>query len=837
MLTRWRAACATSAATVMIACGGSNEPPKVAIVVITPSSPTLLVGQSLQLSAGPRSAQGESLTGRTVTWASLTPSVASVSGAGLVSVTAPGAATITATSEGILGSAQVTVLPVPVARVVVNAPDTSLLVTQSAQFSATTVDSVGGALPGRPITWTSGNPAIASVSSSGLVTGVSAGTTAITAASEGKTTEIPLAITPLPTTGPVLRRVTPSTLVPGQQVAVTGFGFAGTALLNRLTVRGVRVPVDLVTGDLLYFTVPCQGSGPAEIRVANGVGPGTPITAPMATTRRALAVGQSLIVATADSTPCNELAGTGAPSRYLVVVSSAATSQNTTVDFELAGNTPASNAVVPRIASVAARVTSALDVDDARTNDAHFAHLERERVLYQQIRAQLSNEPAPRPRARLAVLPATGDLRTFYYNFTGCNDSTQTFRGKALYIGTRAIIWEDSANTLQSSANADLAAYYQRLGQIFDQDQYDAVRNTWGDPLRRDNLTDNDGRVHMVFTQRLNGSGAAAYVTSCDANARAAGRWGSNFGELFYGNVPTTAGTSLTTTAQPGGWFAFMVRTVVHEVKHISSFAARFANGAPTFEQSWLEEGTARHAEEVWVRAHLHKVAFKSNTGYGTATSNGVFCDFNLANATCLANDALRRPAWGMRRQFNEIKPKLDEPWNWSPYGDAMGQTGSIFYNTTWSLVRYTIDRYAASDAQFFQALNNATTNGITNLSAVAGVPMDRLIGGWGLALFADDYPGLATANPEASFATWNLRSIYGGLNTDPAWSATYPRSFPIVPVPLTFGAFVAQRTGLRGGAHAYFEISGVPAAAQLLDARVVNGAAAALRIAIMRLQ
>ena len=431
-------------------------------------------------------------------------------------------------------------------------------------------------------------------------------------------------------------------------------------------------------------------------------------------------------------------------------------------------------------------------------------------------------------------------MREFYYNFGGCADSTKTFRGRAIYIGARAIIWEDSANTLQSSTDNALAGYYARLGRIFDDDQYEAIRSTFGDPLRRDAALDNDGRLQMVFTQRLNGSGAAAYVTSCDQSARnTTTRAGSNFGELFYGTVPTSAGSNVNSTTFPDGWFYFMARTVVHEVKHIASLSARVANGAPSFESSWLEEGTARHAEEIWVRASLHRVPWKGNTGYGSAATNGIFCDFNPADATCNAADALRRPSYGMRRQFNEIRPKLLDPWDWSPYGDATGQTGSVFYQTVWSLVRYAIDRYASSDAAFLGALTNSVSSGTTNLAGVAGVPMDRLIGGWGLALYADDYPGLGTANADVIVPTWNLRDIYAGLNADPAWRSRWNSAFPITPVAMPFGAFESTRTGLRGGAHAYFELSGAPTAPQLLQLRSVTGGVAStnLRLSILRLQ
>jgi hypothetical protein len=289
----------------------------------------------------------------------------------------------------------------------------------------------------------------------------------------------------------------------------------------------------------------------------------------------------------------------------------------------------------------------------------------------------------------------------------------------------------------------------------------------------------------------------------------------------------------------PDGWFYFMVRTVVHEVKHIASMSARVANNAPSAEQSWLEEGTARHAEELWVRESLHHVGWKANTGFGTASTDGVFCDFSPTDATCNAADALRRPSYGMRRHFDEIRDKLLAPWDFSPYGDVGSQNNSTFYQTAWSLVRYTIDRFAASDASFFHTLLNSQTTGTVNLASAAGVSMDQLIGGWGLALFADDYPGLTSPSPDIQFPTWNLRSIYAGLNALPAWTSRWSTPFPIQPAPLTFGSFVSRVAGLRGGAHAYFEISGATNGTQLVGLRSTQGTVVPsnLRIAIARLQ
>lgn len=819
----------------LLACGGEG-PPKIATLNLSPGSTTMLLGQSLTFVATPRSAKGEALTNRSITWNSSNAAVATVSTGGTVTTTALGSASITATSEGVNGVAQITVIPVPVSRVTVSPSTAQLQVAQSVQLTATTADSIGGVLLGRVVTWSSTAPSVATVSSNGLVVAVSGGTATIVASSEGTSTNVEITVRAL-NGPPVLSGLSTTTLVPGQLVSLRGVGFGATAGLNLLTIRGVPVPLASVKTDTLAFVVPCQNAGTANLQVTTSGGTSSALAVTFAPITRTLAKGQSVIITAADSSACNQLQGTGSAARYLAVVSSNLTSPNALTDFELAGNTAATVAL--RTSAPAARLSQAFDAEASRWNDAHAAHLEYERALYPQTLAAVRASASGPKRARVVTLPVVGDTRSLYYNFNSCNDSTQIIRGKVVYAGTHTIIWEDSANAVSSAANPDLLTYYQKIGQIFDLDQYEVVKNTFGDPLRRDALTDADERVHMVFTQRLNGSGAAAYVTSCDASARGPSRWGSNLGEFFYGMAPTATGTSATSTAQPPGWFAFMVRTVVHEVKHIASLSARLSNGVSAFEASWLEEGTARQAEEIWAREKLHQVAFKANTGYGTAATNGVFCDFNLANATCAANDALRRPSWGMRRQFNEIRPKLEEPWNWSPYGDGNGQSGAIFYNTTWSLVRYAIDRFGTSDAAFFTALTNGTTSGITTLTTLTGVSMERLLGGWGLALYADDYPGVATVNPDASFLTWNLRDIYAGLNADPLWASTYTKPYPITPVALTFGSFVAQRTGIRGGAHAYFEISGTPNTPQLLDLRGIGGTAmpSNLRLAIMRLQ
>jgi len=88
--------------------GGGSVPAPVASVVVTPASVSQTIGGTQQFAATLKDASGNVLTGRSVTWTSSAPAVATVSAGGLETAIAAGSATITATSEGITGAASVT---------------------------------------------------------------------------------------------------------------------------------------------------------------------------------------------------------------------------------------------------------------------------------------------------------------------------------------------------------------------------------------------------------------------------------------------------------------------------------------------------------------------------------------------------------------------------------------------------------------------------------------------------------------------------------------------------------------------------------------------------------
>jgi len=170
----------------------------VATVTVTPASANLAVGQTVQLTATTKDANGNPLSGRTITWSSSNTAVATVTTSGSVKGVTAGSATITATSEGQSGASAISVRIVPVATVAVSPASASVQVGGTVQLTAVTKDSVGNTLTGRTITWASSNSTVATVSTTGLVSGLLIGSATITATSEGKSGSSAITVTPVP---------------------------------------------------------------------------------------------------------------------------------------------------------------------------------------------------------------------------------------------------------------------------------------------------------------------------------------------------------------------------------------------------------------------------------------------------------------------------------------------------------------------------------------------------------------------------------------------------------------------------------------------------------------
>jgi len=196
----------------------------VATVSVSLGSGSLTVGQTTQASAVLKDAGGNVLTGRTITWTSSNTAVATVNSSGLVAAVGAGSANIVATSGGVTGQASLTVTLAPVATVSVSLGSSALVVGQTTQATAVLKDASGNVLTGRTISWASTNPAVVTVSTTGFVSAVAAGTASVSASVDGQSGSANVAVSapPPPSNWPnepagfrTLTDVNWSTLTPG----------------------------------------------------------------------------------------------------------------------------------------------------------------------------------------------------------------------------------------------------------------------------------------------------------------------------------------------------------------------------------------------------------------------------------------------------------------------------------------------------------------------------------------------------------------------------------------------------------------------------------------------
>ena len=162
-------------------------PPVVASLFIDSNLPTLYVGGSAQLAFEVRDSKGAALTGRTVTWTSSAVSVVTVSSSGVLTGVSAGSATITGNVEGVSAARTVTVLPVPQTSIALS-PDVAMLARGVDFTLATTLTDADGkpATGQHTVTYASANPALATVSATGVVHPVANGAVDITATVDGK---------------------------------------------------------------------------------------------------------------------------------------------------------------------------------------------------------------------------------------------------------------------------------------------------------------------------------------------------------------------------------------------------------------------------------------------------------------------------------------------------------------------------------------------------------------------------------------------------------------------------------------------------------------------------
>lgn len=284
------------AATISVA------PRAVASVRIEPATANVALGRTSTLVARAFDAQGTELPGRPTVWNSSDPGVVSVSAEGAVTGLALGGpVTITATIDGKPASAQITVVAAAVASITVSPPSASVSPGATVQLQAVLRDDQGGVLDGRAVLWSTSDASRATVSGTGLVTGVlPGGPITIVATSEGRSGSAAITVNPLPLV------ITTATVPAGTvgSVYTQALAASGGVTPYAWSVSAGALPpgLTLSTAGVLNGTPTSNGSFTFTARV-------TDAASQSATRSLTLQVGGALTVSTASLPP----ATTGTP--------------------------------------------------------------------------------------------------------------------------------------------------------------------------------------------------------------------------------------------------------------------------------------------------------------------------------------------------------------------------------------------------------------------------------------------------------------------------------------------------------------------------------------------
>ncbi len=208
-MTAGRRTAATVAGTVAAAltlgwawgCTGSSmvagvSGAAVTSIAISPASATLITGTTKKFSAQAKDASGQVVTGVSVAWSSSNMAVATVSDSGMVAAQTAGTVQIAASAQGVNGYATVTAILDPVASIVIVPAKASVDAGSTVQLTDTLKDAEAHVITGRPVTWTSDEITVATVTNSGLVSGIKSGTAQVTATSGAASARVTVTVLP-----------------------------------------------------------------------------------------------------------------------------------------------------------------------------------------------------------------------------------------------------------------------------------------------------------------------------------------------------------------------------------------------------------------------------------------------------------------------------------------------------------------------------------------------------------------------------------------------------------------------------------------------------------------
>jgi hypothetical protein len=382
---------------------------------------------------------------------------------------------------------------------------------------------------------------------------------------------------------------------------------------------------------------------------------------------------------------------------------------------------------------------------------------------FERAKLKLRSRSAPfglGPQARRSVLatqlavPAVGDIVNINVpnanpgpGLTLCTDFFQT-RAVVASVSQKAILMVDTLDgpplSLFTQAEMD------SITKEFDDITYPTDAAYFNTPTD----VDANARIIMLFTGEVNkltppnsdGGFVGGFFFAGDFFPPTGTTEGdhceeTNLAEIFYllspdpaarfGNVREAADVRQGTRG-----------TIAHEFQHMINAGNRFQNPqAQFFESTWLDEALAHFAEDAVGRAVR---------GFGDLqpfTTAQVFPSHaNDFNAFFFQNLA-RLTSW------------MDKPDSFSPISDE-ADTSLAVRGAAWAFLRYAADNYSNGlPRTFTHALSVGPDTGVKNFNAATKAPLDTLVKGWLVSMYADDL-AISGLNPKYQYASYNFRNV-----------------------------------------------------------------------------
>jgi hypothetical protein len=808
---------------VVLACGdGATGPQPVASVDVSPTAITLAAGQATSLAGTPRDATGKALTDRTVSWASDNASVATVDASGRVQGLVAGNATITATAEGVDGSATVTVQPPPASTVAVTPSVVAILPGDTLRLSAVARDAQDNILTGGSFTWVSNDVRVATVDASGLVTGHAPGSATLFATRGGASGNAEVGVVD-PNAARILS-VDPAEMIEGQPATLRGVNFDPNPAANIVTIDGVRATVTAASDTTVALVVPSLGCRPTHLadiaavvagNTARFAHPARPASYfQLATGQLALLQNPAAYCLLFDETPAEE--------EYLFgvqVTSASATNVASVLVVSDADDGVPSAAVSTAAFYEPAANTSGPELPATLAWRAREAEIMSREIDAARELQRAGAGPALAPPA-LAIVPGTsavGDTVTLRYPVLESGNTCTNYvdvHGTVRYVGATSIWVSDDENPPDGYS----ASHYQTLGDQFENTIYPTQVGYFGAPAD----TDANGHIVIVVTKEVNDDGIGGIVPSADLFARGVCA-ASNEGEYFYMLTADPSGTfGLGALSIPVALSA-STSIVGHEFVHNVHISRRFAAGNALWE-SWMHEGQATLGEEVLGHA-INARSPAQNYGWEIVRNQPISADraWYYDNIRPLFLYYGWSPASGYDPTAPGSTKRANAPegctWLDGPSGSNAGlcaQRGLLVYGVTWSFLRWLSDHYGpgfpGGESAMHRAWIDGPLSGFASLEALVGEPIEDLLARWAASLYLDDR-GVAGLDPLLTFPSYDLGDVEANVVPE-ARLTPHVRSF----------ADFQQNVQVRAGSSAYFLVSGANRPSTAIRMRSATG-------------